>query len=72
MCLSSCVLCVLLINVPVTGLKWLPGCPGVKEISLLFLMFFSTSIFGWFFEGFLKVLASMLDDFLDDFRMFFA
>ena len=64
--------CVLLINVPVTGLMWHPGCPGVSEISLLVLMFFSTWIFGGFLESFLKVLASMLDDFFDDFRLFFV
>ena len=46
----------------------LTGDPGLTRPGARFSTLFSHS----FFEGFLKVLASILDDFWDDFRMFFA
>ena len=49
-----------------------PGSPpGNRENSPKGLCF-STLFSHRFFEGFLKVLASILDDFWEDFRMFFA
>ena len=46
----------------------LTGDPGLTRAGARFSTLFSHR----FFEGFLKVLASILDDFWDDFRMFFA
>ena len=45
---------------------WAGGAPGETSKNRLFFRI-------EFFEGFLKVLASILEDvFLNDFRMFFA
>ena len=68
MCLSSEALCVLLICIPLTGSRG-PRAAGENPPKDLC---FSTLFSYRFFEGFLKVLASILDDFWDDFRMFFA
>ena len=46
----------------------LTGDPGLTRAGARFSILFSHS----FVEGFLKVLASILDDFFDDFPMFFA
>ena len=55
--------------VPLTGAAGLPGLPGIPVWASKNRLFFRIE----FFEGFLKVLASILEDvFLNDFRMFFA
>ena len=45
-----------------------PGSPGLTGADARFSTFFPHR----FFHGFFMVLASILDDFFDDFPMFFA
>ena len=54
--------------VTLTGAAGFPGFPGVAGPDLCFSTFFLNR----FFDGFLMVLASILDDCFDDFPMFFA